>query len=88
MRFVTHLSQNKSPIMAVHWAASFRDNLSCCTKNISRPTGLRLHHVFPPHCVTSEKERLCGRIKLSPILEILVVVKESRDLKCLHSLFK
>ena len=50
---------------------------------------LRALCCVPSPLLDKSKESLCGRLKLSPFLKILLLVKENvRDLKCLHSLFE
>ena len=46
---------------------------------------LRALCCVPSPLLDKSKESMCGRLKLSPFFNILLLVKENiRDLKCLH----
>ena len=67
--------QDKRPIVGVHWSTGLRDNLSCCAKSIpmlpAQPAdALRASSRVPSPLGDEPKERLRGRLKLSPILKI------------------
>ena len=81
--------KNKTPIMRIHLSASSLDNLSCCAKIILayHTDVLRASSSIPSWLCDKPKKGLCGRLKLSPIIKILVGVKESRDMKCLQSVW-